>query len=154
MVDPDLDLDGYEAWYSEKLWNLLPAIYRAEDSTDAGNGPANGGNEEYYFGSSDWMPRNLDRRVEAVAPVDDPELRARLCSLLGLCLADNRLAWDLASDGTYSQRQPGGDREIATHELLIGDPWGLSAFTERETPAEESDAGEAGLQSALPSSSS
>jgi polyphosphate kinase len=114
----------------------------------------NGGNEEYYFGSSDWMPRNLDRRVEAVAPVDDPDLRARFYSLLELCLADNRLAWDLASDGTYLQRHPGEDREIATHELLIGDPWGLSAFTERETPAEESSAIEARLQSALPSSSS
>jgi polyphosphate kinase len=115
---------------------------------------ANGGDEEYYFGSSDWMPRNLDRRVEAVAPVDDPELRNRLCSLLTLCLADNTLAWDLASDGSYTQRNPGGEREMATHELLIGDPWGLSAFKEPETPAEEPEAATAELQSALPSSSS
>lgn len=115
---------------------------------------ANGGDEEYYFGSSDWMPRNLDRRVEAVAPVDDRELRGRFCSLLTLCLADNRLAWDLASDGSYTQRNPGGDREVATHELLIGDPWGLMAFKERETPAKEPETETAGLQSALPSSSS
>jgi polyphosphate kinase len=116
---------------------------------------ANGGNEEYYFGSSDWMPRNLDRRVEAVAPIDDPELRGRLRSLLTLCLADNTLAWDLAADGTYTQRNPGSDREIATHDLLIGDPWGVSAFKTPEAPAEavESPA-ETALQSALPSSSS
>jgi polyphosphate kinase len=116
---------------------------------------ANGGNEEYYFGSSDWMPRNFDRRVEAVAPVDDPELRERLRSLLTLCLADNRQAWDLAPDGTYTQRHPGEDREIATHELLIGDPWGLSAFAEPEPPSEEPESvASAGLQSALPRSSS
>jgi len=66
------------------------------------------------------------------------------------------LAWDLGSDGIYTQRNPDGNREISTHELLIGDPWGLSAFIERETPAEETDAGAAagGFQSALPSSSS
>ncbi|HYN80717.1 MAG TPA: polyphosphate kinase 1 [Gemmatimonadaceae bacterium] len=123
---------------------------------------ANGGNEEYYFGSSDWMPRNLDRRVEAVAPVDDSDLRARLCALLKLCLADNTLAWDLAPDGAYTQRHPEGDREIATHDLLVGDPWGLSAFTEPEgkpeIPEAASEDGEAAsttrLQSALPSSSS
>jgi polyphosphate kinase len=134
---------------------------------------ANGGNEEYYFGSSDWMPRNLDRRVEAVAAVDDSELRGRLCSLLTLCLADNRLAWDLASDGTYAQRDPGEGREIATHELLIGDPWGVAAFAEREAASVETESAEAAeaaeaaesaeavaageaaeLQSALPSSSS
>ncbi|MEO7502119.1 MAG: polyphosphate kinase 1, partial [Gemmatimonadaceae bacterium] len=97
---------------------------------------ANGGDEEYYFGSSDWMPRNFDRRVEAVAPIDDPELRGRFCSLLTLCLGDNTLAWDLAADGTYTQRNPGGDREIATHDLLLGDPWGVSAFNTPEAPAE------------------
>jgi polyphosphate kinase len=117
---------------------------------------ANGGNEEYYFGSSDWMPRNLDRRVEAVAPIEDPELRGRFCSLLTLCLADNTLAWDLGPDGTYTQRNPGDGREIATHDLLIGDPWGLAAFRPAEAQAQnlEAPAGDEALQSAFPSSSS
>lgn len=116
---------------------------------------ANGGDEEYYFGSSDWMPRNFDRRVEAVAPIDDPELRGRFCSLLTLCLGDNTLAWDLAADGTYTQRNPGGDREIATHDLLLGDPWGVSAFNTPEAPAEGAEPpADAVLQSAFPSSSS
>ena len=43
---------------------------------------ANGGSEEFYIGSADWMPRNFDRRVEAVAPVDSPALHERLRSLL------------------------------------------------------------------------
>ena len=43
---------------------------------------ANGGAEEYYIGSADWMPRNFDRRVEAVVPVEDPALHRRLRALL------------------------------------------------------------------------
>jgi len=86
---------------------------------------ANGGDDQFYFGSADWMPRNFDRRVEAVAPVDDVTLHPRLHSLLSVCLADNRQAWDLAADGTYAQRVPGGEPVRATHQLLLLDPWGM-----------------------------
>jgi polyphosphate kinase len=86
---------------------------------------ANGGAEEYYIGSADWMPRNFDRRVEAVTPVDDPALHRRLRSLIDVCLSDNRQAWELAGDGTYTQRSPAGDAECATHRILQRDPWGL-----------------------------
>ena len=55
----------------------------------------------YYIGSADLMPRNLDRRVEAVAPVDDPELQARLQEILDVNLADDMLAWELRSDGRW-----------------------------------------------------
>ncbi|HEU4878548.1 MAG TPA: polyphosphate kinase 1, partial [Gemmatimonadaceae bacterium] len=51
---------------------------------------ANAGEDEYYFGSADWMPRNFDRRVEAVTPVEDTSLHPRLWSLLETCLNDNR----------------------------------------------------------------
>ncbi len=85
---------------------------------------ANGGMPEYYIGSADWMPRNFDRRVEAVAPVDDASLQARLASLLQTCLADNRGAWDLAPDGTYRQRIPNGDPERSLHQILQRDSWG------------------------------
>ena len=88
---------------------------------------ANDGADEFYFGSSDWMPRNFDRRVEAITPVEDPTLQSRLRCLLEVCLADNRQAWELASDGRYCHRQPNGAPEIATHKLLIGDPWGEAA---------------------------
>jgi polyphosphate kinase len=86
---------------------------------------ANGGDDQFYFGSADWMPRNFDRRVGAVAPVDDVTLHPRLHSLLSVCLADNRQAWDLAADGTYKQRVPGGEPVRATHQLLLLDPWGM-----------------------------
>jgi polyphosphate kinase len=87
----------------------------------------NGGAGEFYFGSSDWMPRNFDRRVEAVTPVLDPALHPKLRALFALYLADNRQVWELSSDGTYRQRHPNGSPEVATHKLLIGDPWGEAA---------------------------
>jgi polyphosphate kinase len=85
---------------------------------------ANGGTPEYYLGSSDWMPRNFDRRVELVAPVERPALHERLRALLDLYLADNRQAWDLDAEGFWRQRQP-GDVERASHALLITNSWGI-----------------------------
>ena len=55
----------------------------------------------YYIGSADWMPRNLDRRVEALTPVDDPALQARLREVLDVNLEDDVLAWSLESDGGW-----------------------------------------------------
>jgi polyphosphate kinase len=79
------------------------------------------------------MPRNFDRRVEAVAPVEDPGLHVRLRALLDTCLADNRQAWELSADGTYAQRHPApGESVRSTHVALLRDPWGL--VTSRETP--------------------
>lgn len=84
----------------------------------------NGGDPEYFFGSADWMPRNFDRRVEAITPVEDLTLHPRLRSLLEVCLEDNRQAWELQPDGTYIQRTPGDEALRATHEILVTDPWG------------------------------
>ena len=84
----------------------------------------NGSEPEYYFGSADWMPRNFDRRVEAVAPIDEPASQARLQSLLNVCLADNRQAWDLMSDGSYVQRMPGGGPERASQAMFLQSSWG------------------------------
>ena len=69
----------------------------------------NGGEEEIYIGSADWMTRNLDRRVEAITPVEDEEIAKELQEILGILLADNRQAWDLQSDGSYIQRHPNDD---------------------------------------------
>ena len=55
----------------------------------------------YLIGSADLMPRNLDRRVEALCPVDAPPLRARLDEILTVNLADDVLAWELAADGAW-----------------------------------------------------
>ena len=87
----------------------------------------NGGTPEYYLGSADWMPRNFDRRVEMVAPIEDPRLQKRLESLLQTCLDDNRQAWLLQLDGTYTQRQPTLDEpERGTHAALLRNAWGRS----------------------------
>ncbi len=66
----------------------------------------NNGAAAIYMGSADWMTRNLDRRVEAVTPVEDPDLVKDLLEILDILLADNRHAWELQSDGQYIQRQP------------------------------------------------
>jgi len=58
---------------------------------------------EYYLGSSDLMPRNLDRRVEAMVPVLDPALQARLGQFLDVELEDDVLAWALQADGSWSK---------------------------------------------------
>ena len=96
---------------------------------------ANGGQSEYYFGSADWMHRNFDRRVEAVAPVEDASLHGRLWSLLETCLRDNRQAWELAADGTYTQRRPVGEPECSTHRALLRDPWGMGETGRRDLVA-------------------
>ena len=58
---------------------------------------------EYLIGSADLMPRNLDHRVEALTPVTDPRLRARLAEMLDLNLADDVLAWELGADGSVDE---------------------------------------------------
>jgi len=81
---------------------------------------ANGGAPEAYIGSADWMSRNLDRRVEAVTPVEAPELRLKLEQLLELYLRDNRGAWDMQSDGSFVQRRPDkGEKERNSQVQLI-----------------------------------
>ncbi len=88
---------------------------------------ANGGVPEYYIGSADWMPRNLDRRVEVMVPIEDRTLHSQLHSLLETCLSDNRQAWDLGADGVYRRRQPTGTKERATQQVFMKDAWGLSS---------------------------
>ncbi|MHB1073291.1 MAG: polyphosphate kinase 1 [Gemmatimonadaceae bacterium] len=82
----------------------------------------NAGRVECYIGSADWMPRNFDRRLEAVVPVEDPVLRNRLRCVLVACLDDDRNAWDLHPDGRWTQRQPAGE-PVSVQELLAVDPW-------------------------------
>ncbi|MGL5032697.1 MAG: polyphosphate kinase 1, partial [Microcystaceae cyanobacterium] len=67
----------------------------------------NDSKEEVYIGSADWMSRNLNRRVEAITPVEDPQIIQELQEILGVLLADNRQAWELQSNGSYIQRNSG-----------------------------------------------
>ncbi len=66
----------------------------------------NGGSEEVYFSSADWMPRNFHRRVEVLTPVLDPALRERLVHNLDVLFGDNTKTWELARDGSYTKIAP------------------------------------------------
>jgi polyphosphate kinase len=78
---------------------------------------------DFLIGSADWMHRNLSERVEAAVPILEPRLRARLWEILEVCLADNRNAWQMQTDGSYVQRTPDpGDPRIAadgTHATMM-----------------------------------
>jgi polyphosphate kinase len=70
----------------------------------------------YYIGSADLMPRNLDTRVELLAPVEDPELMAELEDTLKRCLADDTFAWTLDSDAVWTRRE--GRTRCVHRELM------------------------------------
>lgn len=70
------------------------------------NGRSNPADGLFFIGSADWMYRNLSRRVEVVAPVEDASLRERLWEILHVSLEDRRQAWVMQPDGTYVQLRP------------------------------------------------
>jgi len=74
----------------------------------------------YFMGSPDLMPRNLDHRLEIVAPVEDPELQQRLRSFFDVVLADNASAWELQGDGQWKRLHPKKDEPArGTHAVLM-----------------------------------
>ncbi|MEO7428614.1 MAG: polyphosphate kinase 1, partial [Acidimicrobiales bacterium] len=81
-----------------------------------GAGP---GRPRLLIGSADLMPRNLDRRVEALVPVVDPQLQARLQEVLDVDLADDTLAWELTPDGCWEHVRRGGtvDAHLRLEEI-------------------------------------
>jgi polyphosphate kinase len=79
-----------------------------------GAGP---GRPAYYIGSADLMPRNLDRRIEALAPVEAPPLQDRLEEMLEVNLADDVLAWVLGPDGSWTRVD--GQEKVDTHLRLM-----------------------------------
>ena len=87
------------------------------------NGAEDEAGGEFYIGSADWMHRNLEERIEAIAPVTDKSFRARLWCILQVMLNDHRQAWDMNSDGTYTQRMPAdespSESAAGTHQALI-----------------------------------
>ncbi len=68
----------------------------------------NNGKPEYYCASADWMPRNLERRVEIMFPIERPELQRRLMDILKMQLADTEKAHVLTADGTYEKVEKRG----------------------------------------------
>jgi polyphosphate kinase len=69
----------------------------------------------YLFGSADLMPRNLDRRMEVLAPIREPALRARIDEMLDDLLSDDALAWELGADGTWQAPSGSGTNNAQVH---------------------------------------
>ena len=101
----------------------------------------NGGQEEVYLGSADLMPRNLDRRVETLFPVEDPALVRRLRDeILATYLADNAKSHLMAADGTYRRQRPApGQDPLSSQDVLIA-----RAASAAERPPEPAPAGQNG----------
>ena len=72
---------------------------------------------KYFIGSADLMPRNLDRRVEALVPVRDPALASRVEEILRTNLEDDTLAWELGADGEW--RKVRGEAGLSVHQQLL-----------------------------------
>ncbi|GAA1764632.1 RNA degradosome polyphosphate kinase [Streptomonospora arabica] len=83
----------------------------------------NGGEPQVWIGSADLMPRNLDRRVEALIRIEDPAQRARLVELMDLAMAEGTASWRMAPDGTWERatRDGAGERLLELQSALRGD---------------------------------
>jgi polyphosphate kinase len=78
----------------------------------------NGGADELYLSSADWMERNLDRRIELLFPILDASARAYLLHILDLCWRDNTNAWEM-KDRSYKRRtRRGRQKRVRSQELL------------------------------------
>ncbi len=78
----------------------------------------NHGNPEIYMGSADWMPRNLDKRVEILFPVDDATLKDDIIELLNIQLSDTKKARIMLSDGRYEKLDLRGRKAIGAQETF------------------------------------
>lgn len=103
----------------------------------------NGGAEELYLGSADWMPRNLDRRVELLFPLQDPDIRKRGRQILEAFFQDNVKGRVLQPDGSYVRRRPDGVEpfraqehfaELAQRAADAGEPANRKEFSVRRKP--------------------
>ena len=79
----------------------------------------NGGKEDIYLASADWMPRNLDRRVELMFPIEDPDCRARIKEILEVELNDTIRANYLYPDGNYHKLDLRGKVKLDSQQELI-----------------------------------
>ncbi len=79
----------------------------------------NGGDEEVYLASADWMPRNLDRRIELLFPVEAPEGRQKVLQALDAIFMDNVKSRRLQSDGSYKRKRPAKGEEAYRSQLEL-----------------------------------
>ena len=95
----------------------------------------NGGNPEIYMGSADWMPRNLDRRVEIVFPVEDEEIKKEIIHILDLEFKDNVKAHILHPDGTYIKTDKRGKALINSQMEFCKEATEAAAHRKKEEKA-------------------
>ena len=79
----------------------------------------NDGDAEVFIGSADWMRRNLDRRVEAVTPIEDNKIKKEIKHLLDCYLEENKDSWDMQSDGSYAKNPILYDKKKYIQEKII-----------------------------------
>ena len=81
----------------------------------------NAGDTEVYCGSADWMPRNLERRVEILFPIKDAKLKKRVSDIVDVLLADNVKARILKPDGTYERIDKRGKELVCAHAYFANE---------------------------------
>jgi polyphosphate kinase len=96
-----------------RVWSVVGRFLEHSRVFHFADGQADPVDGKWYFGSADWMYRNLNDRVEAVCPAYDRSARERLCRLREILLRDRKRAWDLRPNGSYLLRTPpeGADEE-------------------------------------------
>lgn len=81
----------------------------------------NAGNSEIYCASADWMPRNLERRVEILYPIESPELKTKILHILDVLFADNVRASIMSEDGSYEKPDRRGKTLVCAHDVFKED---------------------------------
>jgi polyphosphate kinase len=107
---------------------------------------ANAGTEEFYLSSADWMPRNLERRVELMFPVLQEDIQEQIRTVLKACFRDNCQSWLLNSEGCWVRQEPSvGESPFRVQEFLLAQaagevetPWApRQEFVVRRSPSSE-----------------
>ena len=78
----------------------------------------NNNNSEVFIGSADWMRRNLDRRIEAVTPIEELKLKSELYDLLQTYIHDNYYSWIMNNDGTYEKKRENSNSNRSQFDLI------------------------------------
>jgi len=82
----------------------------------------NEGLKNTYISSADWMPRNLDKRLELTIPIKDTKIAERLHNILALEFMDNAQAWHMQSGGEYIKLRPNGEKISCQEEFMKDTP--------------------------------
>lgn len=95
----------------------------------------NGGDDRVYLSSADWMPRNIDRRVETMFPILDAKIRKQVMEIADAYFRDDTKSWTLESDGSY-ERKPPGENRFHAQEYFCEEAKEADARRRRAVPRE------------------